>query len=143
MNPQSVLVKTDKGVDEIETRRHKLDHRLRALLLVVNGAVTVAELCKNFARFGNVPSMLQQLAADGFVMEPAADGSLDTARRELAAWVMDALGPESLPMAAEIEKCASKRALRAYLESQRKLFEVTLNKTKAAKFWGMVDSLTG
>lgn len=143
MNPQSVLVKTDKGVDEIETRRHKLDHRLRALLLVVNGAVTVAELCKNFARFGNVPSMLQQLAADGFVTEPAADGSLDTARRELAAWVMDALGPESLPMAAEIEKCASKRALRAYLESQRKLFEVTLNKTKAAKFWGMVDSLTG
>jgi hypothetical protein len=143
MNSQSVLVKTDKGVDEIETRRHKLDHRLRALLLVVNGSVTVAELCKNFARFGNVPSMLQQLASHGFVEEPSADSGLETARRELAAWVMNSLGPESLPMAAEIEKCASKRALRTYLESQRELFEMSLNKTKVAKFWEMVDSLTG
>jgi hypothetical protein len=143
MNPHSVLVKTDRGADEIETRRHRLDHRLRALLLVINGAVTVAELCKNFARFGNVPSMLQQLAADGFVEEPAADGGFQTARRELAALVMDSLGPESLPMAAEIEKCASKQALRAYLESQRQLFDISLNKTKAAKFWEMVDRLAG
>lgn len=143
MNPQSILVKTGKGVDEIETRRHKLDHRLRALLLVVNGNVSVAELAKNFARFGNVPAMLQQLVKHGFVQEPASDEGLETARRELAAWIMNALGPNSLPLAAKIEQCESKQVLRAYLESQRELFDISLSKNKTAEFWDRVNSLIG
>ena len=142
MNLQITLVKTDKGVDEIETRRNKLDHRLRAILLVINGNVTVAELTKNFARFGDVPSMLKQLAKLGLVAE-AAGGNVEAARRELAAWIMDALGPQSLPIAAEIEKCKSKQALRTWLESRRDMFDLSLHKSKISEFWGRVDSLVG
>ncbi|HEX9810618.1 MAG TPA: hypothetical protein VGA88_00825 [Burkholderiales bacterium] len=58
MNQQSVLAKTKKGAEEIETRQFKLDQRMRALLLVVNGKVTVRDLVANYARLGDVPEML-------------------------------------------------------------------------------------
>ena len=40
MDPKSVLSKTSKGREEIETRKHKLDQRMRMLLITVNGKHT-------------------------------------------------------------------------------------------------------
>ena len=37
MEPKTVLSKTDKGREEIETRKYKLDQSLRAVLITVNG----------------------------------------------------------------------------------------------------------
>src|SRR5688572_24766435 len=75
MNPDSVLAKTDKGTREIETRENKLDHRLRALLIMVNGKATAAELAKKFEQVGDILPMLDQLVAQGFVAEPGAVAS--------------------------------------------------------------------
>lgn len=137
MNPQSVLAKTKKGADEIETRQFKLDQRMRALLLVVNGKVTVKDLVANYARLGDVPEMLRQLTALGFVGEvtPA------TVQPELATLVLETLGPEAMSIAQEIEQCESLAELRAYFSSRREMFEKAMIKPRAAQFWKKVEAL--
>lgn len=72
MDLQAVLSKTDKGVEEIETRKHKLEAKLRTLLIVVNGKSTAAELLQNFAQRGDLTPLLERLLAEGFVREGAA-----------------------------------------------------------------------
>lgn len=138
MNQQSVLAKTRKGAEEIETRQYKLDQRMRALLLVVNGKVTVRELMANYARLGNVPEMLQQLASLGFVGEVKPAGEI---RPELASLVFEVLGPEAMAIAQEIEKCESVADLRAYFKSRREMFDQAIIKSRAEAFWAKVNSL--
>lgn len=69
MNLQAVLHKTDKGVAEVQTRQHKLEQKLRNLLIVVNGKATAAELVKQFEQIGDVVPLLEQLLAGEFIRE--------------------------------------------------------------------------
>lgn len=69
MNLQAVLQKTEKGMDEMETRRHKLEQKLRTILIVVNGKATGAELVQKFEPIGDVTPLLEQLLAGGFIRE--------------------------------------------------------------------------
>jgi hypothetical protein len=69
MNLQAVLHKTDKGVAEVQTRQHKLEQKLRNLLIVVNGKATAAELVKQFEQIGDVAPLLEQLLAGEFIRE--------------------------------------------------------------------------
>ena len=72
MNPESVLEKTTKGVEEIETRKHKLDSKLRTILIQVNGKLTAGELATSFAQLGDVAALLDDLHRQGFVLPRAA-----------------------------------------------------------------------
>ena len=69
MNPDSVLVKTPRGVDEIETRRNKLEQKLRALLLMVNGTATAREITAKFGGLGNMETLLNRLEMEGYIKE--------------------------------------------------------------------------
>lgn len=69
MNLQAVLQKTEKGVAEVQTRQHKLEQKLRNLLIVVNGKATAAELVKQFEQIGDVAPLLEQLLAGEFIRE--------------------------------------------------------------------------
>lgn len=137
MNQQTVLAKTKKGAAEIETRQYKLDQRMRALLLVINGKLTIRELVSNYARLGDIPEMLRQLVGLGFVGEakPA------TVRPDLAALVLEMLGPEAIAIAKEIERCNSTEELRAYFDSHREMFDNAMIKPRAQAFWAKVNSL--
>ena len=74
MSPESVLEKTTKGVEEIETRKHKLDAKLRPILIAVNGKSTAGELAARFAQIGDVAPLLDDLAKQGFVRVIAQGG---------------------------------------------------------------------
>ncbi|RWA51074.1 hypothetical protein AU476_25555 [Cupriavidus sp. UYMSc13B] len=66
--------KTDAGQDEIRTRARKLDHKLRALLLMVNGERRGQELLAQIAGMGVGPEAMDTLVAQGLVAaipEPA------------------------------------------------------------------------
>ena len=67
MKPESVLEKTTKGVEEIETRKHKLDPKLRPLLISVNGKLKAGELTSQFAQLGDAAPLLDELVKQGFV----------------------------------------------------------------------------
>jgi hypothetical protein len=140
--PETVLSKTAKGKEEIETRKFKLDQRQRMLLITVNGKLTAAELAAQFAKTGDVAPMLEQLLRDGFVeqaVDPAA--RLKRAKSALAPMIVDALGPAGDDIAMKIEAAKTVEDLRAYLESRREMLDSALGKARAPAFWSKATSL--
>jgi hypothetical protein len=150
MSPDSILVKTDKGAEEIATRKYKLDAKLRTLLIMVNGASSAAQLAQKFAGIGDIQPLLVQLEKEGYVREgaapdagaaaagPAAD--IKAVRLALARAVTDVLGPGGDSIALKIEECATMDALRAYLDSKREMLNSVLGR-KAPDFWKKAESL--
>jgi hypothetical protein len=142
MDPQAILSKTAKGKEEVETRVHKLDQRMRMLLITVNGKLTAGELVTQFAKSGDVGPLLDQLLKDGFIqqaLDPAAQ--LQRARTEISAALSAALGPDADAIAMKVEGAKSIDELRAYLESRRGMLDTALGKVRAPVFWTKVDSL--
>lgn len=153
MDPNSVLSKTEKGAREIETRENRLDHRLRALLIMVNGRSTAGEIAAKFSQLGDIGPMLDQLAAQGFVSaggaaaaSPAASapaaasgppglGDLKRAQVELCMHLRNVLGPDADLVTAKIEACKTMDELRAYFAAQRGTLDEWLGKSKGAAFW--------
>ena len=147
MHPDSVLAKTAKGTEEIATRKYKLDARLRALLIMVNGTSTAAELQQKFAGM-DIGPQLAQLEREGYVKDGggaaagaagAGGGDVKRARMEIARALTDALGPGAETMAIKIEECATMGALRAYLDSRRDTLNAALG-GKAGAFWARAES---
>ena len=142
MDPQSVVAKTAKGKEEIETRKYKLDQRQRMLLITVNGKLTAGELVAQFSKTGDVGPLLDQLLRDGFIaqaVDPAVQ--LQRARSEIAAALNDALGPDGEAIAVKVESAKTIEELRAYLESRRAMLDTALGKVRAPGFWKKVDTL--
>ena len=61
------MVKTAKGSAEISTREHRLGPRLRTILIMVDGRLTLAELAARAATFGNAPAIVDHLLNEGFI----------------------------------------------------------------------------
>ena len=70
MEANAVLVKTDKGQDEIATRKNRLPARVRTMLITVDGRRSVRELasCSVFGEAG-AQECLATLLAHGYVVE--------------------------------------------------------------------------
>ena len=145
MNLQAVLSKTAKGAEEIETRKYKLEQRLRALLIVVNGRSTAGDLLEKFAQMGDLTAGLEKLIAEGFVAEAAAAASgpgFEAARAELSKVLSDALGPASDAICIKLEACGSARELKDFLAGRRAALDAGLGR-RAAAFWTRAGALLG
>jgi hypothetical protein len=143
MDDKTILSKTAKGREEIETRKHKLEQRLRAVLITVNGKLTAGELAKQFSSMSDLPAALEKLVREGFAqqaLDPAV--RLKQARAELAALITASLGPQGDSIAMKVESAKTLEELRAYLESKRAFFDEVLREKKAA-FWARAAELTG
>jgi hypothetical protein len=144
MDLNSVLLKTPKGREEVDTRKYKLDQRTRSVLITINGKLTMRELAKQFAQMSDIQAVLEKLVQEEFVQEqldPAA--RLQQARTELGALIVAALGPAAENIALKVEGAKTLEELRTYLESRREMFDGSMGKDKAAAFWAKVAALTG
>jgi hypothetical protein len=143
MDQGTILSKTAKAKEELETRKYKLDQRLRSVLITINGKLTAGQLAGQFSQMPDVHTLLETLLREGFVqqaIDPAAQ--LKQARAELAALISASLGPGGDNIAMKIEGAKTMEDLRAYLDSHRALLDGALGKTKAAAFWARVAALT-
>lgn len=94
-----VYDKTDKGREEISTRKHQLASRLRTLLVMIDGRHSLDELLRNFAGVGVTEDSVKELLHEGYIF--LASGS----EPEPAA------GPPSkLPMSARARQIARRAA---------------------------------
>jgi hypothetical protein len=153
MDLKAILSKTAKGIEELETRKYRLEQRKRAVLIVVNGRASAAELMQKFEPMGDISPLLEQLLADGFVAAggaatPAAAASaadrddFPAVRAQLVRAITDALGPGGDAIAEKLEECGSRQALKNYLDTRRAMLEVALGK-KGAAFWAQAKQLLG
>jgi hypothetical protein len=144
MDQNTVLSKSAKGKEEIDTRKYKLDQRLRSVLITVNGKLTVGELATQFAQMADINAVLDKLLREGFVQEPVADAGarLKQAQSELTALIAASLGPAGDDIAMKIEGTKTIEELRSYLESHRAGLDGALGKANAAAFGAKAAALT-
>lgn len=64
---QLYFQKTDKGREEIATRRHGLSLRLRSILLLIDGKKSVEDLLRTYPGLGLTEALLADLEGQGFV----------------------------------------------------------------------------
>lgn len=75
MDANNVLARTDKGDEELETRRYELDLLQRLMLILVNGRLTAGQLAAKLEPLEGAPRQLEQLIEQGFVREvPSSPG---------------------------------------------------------------------
>jgi len=143
MDQNAVLSKTAKGKEEIETRKYKLDQRLRSVLITINGKLTAGDLARQFAQMSDIDAVLEKLVREDFA-QPALDAGarLKQAQTELTALIAASLGPAGDDIAIKIEGTKTIEELRGYLESRRAVLDGALGKAKAAAFWAKVAALT-
>lgn len=146
MNLQAVLQKTEKGVAEVQTRQHKLEQKLRNLLIVVNGKATAGELVQQFEQIGDITPQLEQLLAGEFIREApgasAAGGEFKEIRLQLSQLLTDALGPPGDAIVMKFEECKSADEARAFVESHRPILERVVG-PRGAAFLAKAKALLG
>jgi hypothetical protein len=146
MNPLAVLSKTAKGIEEVETRKYKLDQRLRSLLIMVNGKETAGALVEKFAQVRDVTPSLEKLLAEGFLAEaagaPAAGADFETVRTRLSNALADALGPAGEAICVKLEECKSPGELKDFLASRKAALDTGLGR-KSPAFWAKAKELLG
>jgi hypothetical protein len=153
-----ILVKTDKGRDEVASRSHGLGPRERSVLILVDGKVSAGLLADKLKHLPRVTEILEQLERDGFIAVPedqpivtggAAGGKvpLDAGGRAAVAFarrfVLDTLGPNGDTLAEQLEKCASQQELLGLLEKCRELLRMAAGRRKADEFWSGLGSTVG
>ena len=92
MQLSSTLIKTAKGLEEIDKRTHKLSGRLRAVMFMIDGQRTVGALLDQAGNMAaQLEAQLNELLAQGFIREVL---SLDeTVAAETAAKPITPLAP--------------------------------------------------
>lgn len=72
---KSIFDKTDKGRDEIATRKHQLAPRLRTLLLLIDGKHATDVLLQKYASVGLNEQSIAELLKDGFIQQIVANSA--------------------------------------------------------------------
>jgi hypothetical protein len=94
-----VYDKTDKGREEISTRKHGLASRLRTLLVMIDGRHSLDDLLRNFAGVGVTEDSVKELLHEGYIF--LASGSEPEP---------SAGPPSKLPMSARARQIARRSA---------------------------------
>ena len=68
----SIFDKTDKGREEIATRKYQLPSRLRTLLVLIDGKQSTADLLKKVAGLGLSDESITELRENGFIQAVVA-----------------------------------------------------------------------
>lgn len=71
----SIFDKTDKGREEIATRKYQLAPRLRTLLLLIDGKHAAGVLLQKYASVGLNEQSIAELMKDGFIQQVAASSA--------------------------------------------------------------------
>ncbi len=153
MQGTALVCKTQAGSQELRLRKGKLAPRLRAMLIMADGAKTVDELRLAAAQLGAPPDFLETLLRHGFVELPQADvdvndmATADPAERLAAAQtyvnnaVVDALGIRAYLLTLKLQKCTDATQLQGLLPEATQAVAQTQGEEAAKAFEAKVLTL--
>lgn len=90
MDRRAIYQKTEKGLQEIATRAHKLPARERSMLILVDGKNSGEQVIAQGKHFGDAEAFFAHLVEDGFIApvggaaattQPSVQGATPTARQ--------------------------------------------------------------
>ncbi len=139
MDQNVVLVKSGRGKREITTRKYKLNPRLRAILIVIDGKTTYGELLTKFGQIDTVEKDISALLEHGFI-KAAVD--FKKQRMAVSRSLTDLLGPNADHLTMQIEDCKSIAELKILIEEKRSMLESALG-VRGKSFWKKYREITG
>ncbi len=75
MDPNALIVKSQKGIEEMESRAHGLSHKLRGALIMIDGESTLAHILERSGEFSaRVESQILELAQAGYILTVDENG---------------------------------------------------------------------
>lgn len=145
MQPTDVLVKTDKGVEEVKTRKYRLPARSRILLFMIDGRHAIGEILDQTSKLGMPATALKELIDGEFVTNVSASsaraantagpsagpasGDTTDAERYIRAQkfmndtIVDALGIKAFFFTLKIERCSNLADLQELMDDYGKAME--------------------
>lgn len=151
---ESVLRKTVAGIDAIKLRDRALTPKLRMLLIMVDGAKTGAELLKSVPNSDEACKLLADLVNGGYAEQiqapkavatspaaappkpasPPADDSLKLSIRRATRLLEDLLGPSSVDLCLQLERCTNHGQFTAKVTELSRIVAAMRSERKAAEF---------
>ncbi len=138
MDQNVVLAKTGRGNREITTRKYKLNSRLRAILIVIDGKTTYGELLNKFGQIDNIEVDIEALMKHGFI-RAAAD--FKKQRMAISRQLTDMLGPGADYLTMQVEDCKSLDDLGKLMVEKREMLDSTLG-ARSKAFWDKYKEIT-
>ena len=139
MDQNVILAKTEKGSSEIGTRQYKLNPRLRAILIVIDGKTTFGELLTKFKQIEGVENDINELKRKRFIKAVA---DFKKQRKAISRTLTDLLGPNADYLTMQIEDCKAADELGSLIEDKRQMLKSSLG-ARGNIFWMMVKEATG
>ena len=145
MELAGILVKTPKGVDEIQTRAYQLPQKKRYLLILVDGHSTLEALVSKFPTLGDIRQTLLELVNEGFleirggIAAATAPANPDHQRfKEAAARLSrrlyDLIGPAADDFTGRLESAQERAGFLVATKSSVRMVESFAGKKKAQEF---------
>ena len=132
MNPNTVYKKTDKGTEEINTRKYGLSQELRRVLIFVDGISNVSKILAKAAGFPNIEQHLDALARQGFVHADEAVVSVSDIKAELIATAQQILGSDGDKIVSKLREAHdSKDGLEDTVNNCKRLVRLVIDEKKA------------
>ncbi len=135
-----VYRKTGLGKQTLQMANAPLALAERAILVVINGQLTVDELVHRYSKLGAIADILVALESRGLIEVDQAQGKMSEAdflalRDELAELVTQRFGFMAGPLVAQVKSCGDHSALVKCAEHCRDVIRESQSPRKAALFW--------
>lgn len=121
---EDIYVKTDKGSEEVSRRLHNINHRLRTMLIMVDGVRPAHELIEAARRLGLDAGFFEELLREGYI-------SLKKA------------GSAELPEAEEVLALGAGEDADHFLRAQKFMNDLVLDKLGSIRGYGLMVKLQG
>jgi hypothetical protein len=122
MSPDTILVKSSKGLEEIESRHHRLHPRLRQVLVRVDGTRSFGELVAEAGAMADaVKAQLERLIRDGFVSDASRPRALDLRtmtllKIQLGDLLAETVGADASALRAGLQRCRTLNDLHRWVD---------------------------
>jgi hypothetical protein len=132
MNPNTVYKKTEKGTEEINTRKYGLSQELRRVLIFVDGTSSVSKILAKAAGFPNIEQHLNELKRQGFVHGDEAAVTVSDIKAELIATAQQILGSDAEKIVSKLREAHdSKDGLEDTVSNCKRLVRLVIDEKKA------------
>jgi predicted transcriptional regulator len=142
MNPTTVFKKSDKGEEEIRTRKYGISQSLRQVLIFVDGTTAVSKILEKTSGLPEVNRALEELQQQGFIEENTSTAA--SVKQELIAMARQTLGAGAEKVVTKITDAPdTKQGLEAAVSGCKKLVRLTIDEKKADELIGKCSELLG
>jgi len=138
-----VLLRTEKGEEELKTRKYGLSVRMRGVLILVDGNSSLEKIQMKAYGMPDVDSAIQSLIDDGYVEKAGGEeeGRGDYKSRLIDA-VREILGDQAEKVVSRISDAPDDmEGLRAAVEGSVKLVKLTIDEKKAEELMKKAEEI--